>query len=241
MNFYHLYHGDCLNALPKIPDNSIDLVLTDPPYNIGKAEWDTIENYVEFMGKVFLEAQRVLKPTGSLYWFHNNIPIITELITWLKDNTSFSFKQFIVWNKKFKGASTEGFLQGFNAVGNLRNYQKFAEYCLFYTLGDDHYFNNQKTHHSVWDYEMAKRTKHITPKPIPLIENILKYSSKEGDVVLDMFLGSGSTLEACQRQRRSCIGIEIDADYIKLIQTRCYGRQFLDRQVKYEFYNNSCD
>ena len=67
---YKLYHGDCLEVMKNIPDKSIDLVLIDPPYNIGKDKWDkwkTVNDYVEFMGKVFLEIQRVLKNNGSFY------------------------------------------------------------------------------------------------------------------------------------------------------------------------------
>ena len=140
MSNIKLIKGDCLEKFTLIKDESIDLVLIDPPYNISKAEWDkwkTVGDYVEFMGKVFLECQRVLKNNGSFYFFHNDFEQMAELQHWIKKNTNFIFKQMIIWNKKFKGCSNEGFLQGFNEVEGLRNYQKMAEYCLFYTFQDE--------------------------------------------------------------------------------------------------------
>ena len=72
---YEIYCDDCLTKMKEFKDNSIDLVLIDPPYNIGKDKWDkwrSVKDYVEFMGKVFKEIERVLKPNGSFYFFHND-------------------------------------------------------------------------------------------------------------------------------------------------------------------------
>ena len=69
----NLLHGDCLELIKDIPDKSVDLILTDPPYNIGKAKWDKIPNYIEWCGKWFIECQRVLKDNGSFYWWHNDM------------------------------------------------------------------------------------------------------------------------------------------------------------------------
>ena len=80
-------------------------------------------------------------------------------------------------------------------------------------------FNNQKTHHSVWNYDMAKRTKvHITPKPIELLKNIIKHTTDKGDTILDCFAGSGSMGSAALETDRKCILIEKNikyCDYIK--------------------------
>lgn len=65
----NLHNGDCLDVLKTIPDNSVNLVLTDPPYNIGKADWDKIKNYVEWFGNIIKECERVLKDNGTLYFF----------------------------------------------------------------------------------------------------------------------------------------------------------------------------
>ena len=116
--------GDCLEKMKDITDNTIDLIVTDPPYNIKKDTWDNIKNYEEWCELWILQCQRVLKDTGSFYFFHNNMPTISKLMHIIEQKTKFKFKQFIIWNKKFKGAKNEGFLQGFNEVGGLRNYQK---------------------------------------------------------------------------------------------------------------------
>ena len=131
-----IYNEDCVEGMKKLPDKSVNLIIADPPYNIKKASWDKIPDYINWSGKWITECQRVLKNNGSFYWFHNNMPTISKLMIWLEGNTDFIFKQFIVWNKKFSGASNEGYLQGYNEVGGLRNYQRMAEYILFYTFQD---------------------------------------------------------------------------------------------------------
>ena len=310
--------GNCLEIMVAIPKKSVDLVVMDPPYNINKAEWDRIPNYVEWIGKVFLECQRVLKDSGSFYFFHNEFMRIVELQQWISDNTDFVFKQLLVWNKRFTNARNKGYLDGFVEVNGLRNYQQMAEYILYYTFQDEtglnsiifdsecfksikeyfyreklksgltnkqinkilgtaingsgmagHYFklnkkewylptkekykklqttkhfqqsyeslreeyeslreeyeslrytfNNQKIHHSVWNYEIEVKQGHITPKPIVLIENIIKHSSNEGDTVLDPMCGSGTTLVAAERLGRNSIGIDNKKEFCELSYER---------------------
>ena len=113
MNSVKLYLGDCLEILPAFANNSVGAVITDPPYNIGKAAWDKIPNYIEWCGLWILECQRILKDNGAFYFCHNDIEQIAELIVWIKANTDFIFKQFIVWNKRYDGARNKGFLDGF--------------------------------------------------------------------------------------------------------------------------------
>ena len=314
----NLLHGDCLELMKDIPDKSVDLILTDPPYNIGKTKWDKIPNYIEWCGKWLKECERVLKDNGSFYFWHNDMPQIAQLMEWLRANSNFVFKQMIVWNKRFEKARNKGFLDGFIVVDGLRNYQQMAEYCLFYTFQDEtglstimldtnnfptmrryfkdlqefiglglktinsrlghrraehcfywkttqwnmpthetyqqltdvfnidkwegfreyeslrqeyeslrreyeslrYTFNNQKTNHSIWEYEIASKQGHITPKPIELLENIIKHSSNQGDTVLDLFMGSGSTGVACVNTNRNFIGIELDDEYFEIAKRR---------------------
>ena len=312
--------GDCLEVMPTLEDKSINLVILDLPYNIKKASWDSIPEYMTFVGAVFAECERLLKDNGSLYWFHNDFNTIVDVYTWLRDNSKFIFRQFIVWNKKFAGASNEGYLQGYNEPEMLRNYQRFAEYILYYTFQDEtgltqvysnidcfssvreymyqekraakltnkninrllgvadngggmacHYFpkkvdynqwtlptkdkyerlqttgyfqhpyedlrrdyedlrrdyedlrytfNNQKTHHSVWNYSIARKEGHVTPKPVELIETIIEYSSNEGDTVLDPTAGSGTTAVACRKSNRHYICIEKEPEYCAIAEKR---------------------
>ena len=135
---YKLILGDCLEKMKDIEDKSVNLVLIDPPYNIGKDSWDkwkTIDEYVKFMGEVFLEIQRVLKDNGSFYFFHNDFLQIVELQNYINKNTNFIFKQLITLNKtNFKkyawtNRNPEKCLD--------RNWFPNIEYCLFYTFQDE--------------------------------------------------------------------------------------------------------
>ena len=325
-----IYNEDCLAGLSKIPSKSIDLIVIDPPYNIKKDSWDDIKNYKEWMKKVILELQRVLKDNGSFYMFHSEMEVVADFMNFLKNETNFIFRQFIVWNKRFDGSPRKGFLDGFVEVTDLRNYQQMAEYILFYVNDKDftglqniynnkdcfpeikeylrnekkksnltnkklnlmfskyykkegcvdrsvieHYFqnvqwvfptqeiyenilqktgffqkpyfelkaifeenikqyeeirlkyekeryafNNQKTNHSVWNYDIENKIGHATPKPLELIKNIILHSSKEGQIVLDCFMGSGTTALACKELNRRYIGFEKDPEYCKIISKR---------------------
>ena len=131
-----LIHGDCLD----VDWPQVDAIIFDPPYNISKAKWDKWkkqEDYINWMGKLFIKAQGALKDNGSMYFFHNDMEQVAVIMEWIRKNTKFIFKQFIVWNKRFEGAKNKGFLDGFVEVGGLRNYQQMAEYVLFYTFQDE--------------------------------------------------------------------------------------------------------
>lgn len=327
INPYTIHNGDCLEIMRGMADNSINLILIDPPYNISKATWDkwkTVADYVEFMGEVFKECERVLKPNGSFYFFHNDFLQIVELQNWLNKNSGFIFRQLLVWNKRFDGGRLKGYLDGHCAVNGIRNYKQMCEYCLYYTFQDgsglekiksdvnnfkplrnyfesiqkelgvtkktiidkvgqsaDHCFrwgsaqwdlpteetynklievfeidklecfqtheglkkgydglrreyealrqeyeslrytfNNQKLHHSVMNYDVAPKQGHITPKPVDLLEYLINTSSNAGDVVLDCFMGSGSTGVACVNTGRKFIGIELDEKYFNISKER---------------------
>ena len=311
----NLLHGDCLKLMKDIPDKSVDLILTDPPYNIGKAKWDKIPNYVEWCGKWFVECQRVLKDNGSFYWWHNDMVQIAQLMEWLRVNTGFVFNSFVIWDKgDFRALSWKNPSEN----NNLRSWFNTCEYCLYYTFQDEtglttvmldtnnfptmrRYFKDlqeyiginkkkiieiigQKADHcfrwnsSQWDmptpetyqqlvdvfnidkwegfreYESLRREyeslrqeyeslrythnldtnhnnvwrsqkrnngkQHPTQKPIDLMERIIKTSSNQGDTVLDLFMGSGSTGVACMNTNRNFIGIELDEDYFNIARER---------------------
>jgi DNA modification methylase len=129
-----LYHGDCLEEMSKIPDGSVDLVLTDPPYNIGKAKWDKIPNYIEWCGKWLKECERLLKDNGSFYFWHNDMVQIAQLMEWVRQNTRFVFNSFCVWDKgDFRALSWKNPSE----ANNLRSWFSTCEYCLFYTFQDE--------------------------------------------------------------------------------------------------------
>jgi site-specific DNA-methyltransferase (adenine-specific) len=96
-------------------------------------------------------------------------------------------------------------------------------------------FNNQKTHHSVWNYDLvSKKDNHITPKPIELIKNIILHSSKEGQIVLDCFMGTGTVALACKQLNRSFIGCDNCKEYVELANRKLEQNTLNFMEVKQE-------
>ena len=147
-----LAHGDCIVELKKLEAKCADLILIDPPYNIGKDDWDNFgitkkgyqpkpysgECYYDWMEEVFIQLNRVMKDSGSFWFFHNDFRMMGELDRRIQQSTDLEYRNFIVWNKLFKGCKQEGFLKGFVQVEGLRKFQKIAEYMLFYTRKNLH-------------------------------------------------------------------------------------------------------
>ncbi|MEG0216108.1 MAG: DNA methyltransferase, partial [Hungatella sp.] len=128
-----LLQGNAMDIIKSIPDKSVDLVLTDPPYNIGKTEWDKIDNYIDWCLSWIKECERVLTDTGSLYIWHNDMNQIPALMEAITHRTDFHFRQLCTWVKpNFRkiawGAPTE--------KNNLRNWFNVSEYCLYYIKSD---------------------------------------------------------------------------------------------------------
>jgi site-specific DNA-methyltransferase (adenine-specific) len=276
-----LYEGDALIQLDSVDAKSIQCICIDPPYNIGKDTWDTIDNYIEWLTSIVRKLETKLKDNGSFFLFHNDMEQIAELMISLKKNTSLKFRQMIVWNKRFDGSPKKGYMDGYVVKEEAHVWNKMSEYILFYTFDNTHKllqkrtelnvkqttisseiksktggmtgwysnletgknyptletivpitkhlgleysdivpkFYNQKTHHSVWNYDMAKRTPiHLTPKPIDLLKNILLHTTDEGDTVLDCFAGTGSMGIASKELNRKCILIEKDSNYCTYIR-----------------------
>ena len=124
-----IIHGDCLDLMREIPDGSIDLIVTDPPYNIGKDRtWDarTDADYLAFMGEFFDECYRVLRENGQMYFFHNDMQKIAELMGLL---TSWTFGSFLVFPKPGFRKNVWGAPSDKNA---LRTWFNICEYALLY-------------------------------------------------------------------------------------------------------------
>jgi site-specific DNA-methyltransferase (adenine-specific) len=276
-----LIHGDCIEKLDAVEEKSIQTIIIDPPYNINKAEWDVIPDYIAWLTNIVEKLEGKLRDNGSLFIFHNDMEQIAELIISLKKNTKLVFRQMIVWNKRFDGSKKKGYLDGYVIKTEMHTWNKMAEYILFYTFDNSHKllerrkelnisqltisqeiksktggitgwysnlesgrnlptrdtikpikkhlgldyedivpkFHNLKTNHSVWNYDMAKRNNvHITPKPEDLLENLIRHTTDEGDILLDCFAGSGSLGKACMNTGRNCILIEKNADYFEYMQ-----------------------
>jgi DNA modification methylase len=127
---------DCLEYLKSLPDGCVNLCFIDPPYNISHAKWDKWKcqkEYVNWLGSVFLECQRVLKDNGSFYFWHNDFQQMAELQHWISQNTKFVFNSMISWVKpNFRNMAWQGRTEN----SNLRSWFNIQEYCLYYTFED---------------------------------------------------------------------------------------------------------
>lgn len=128
--------GDSFTVLPGVGTETVDLVLIDPPYFIKKAEWDEFESqaaYIEFMGRAFIQAERILKPNGTLAFWHNDLQQIARLMAWIDQHTGFVFNSWALWVKpNFRRK-----LWACPGPGNsLRSWFNIGEFCLFYVKGE---------------------------------------------------------------------------------------------------------
>jgi site-specific DNA-methyltransferase (adenine-specific) len=215
--------GDCLEIMPTIEDASVNLVILDLPYNIKKAEWDKIQEYKIFVGNVFEECERVLKDNGSLYWFHNDFDSIVNVYSWLRDTSRFSFRQFIIWNKKYPGVGNEGYLQGYNEPEMLRNYQRFAEYILFFVRRE-----SMKTE---WDKTGLLRVKQDVNNFVSLREYFKWFQQQLGMTKLEIMERLGQCTDHCFRWNSSQWDLPTEETYRDLCA-------LLDRQIRRRDYED---
>jgi len=286
-----IYNMDCLEGLKLIPDNSVDLIITDPPYNIGKDfENDNLDKdyFLEWSESWIKELVRVLKWGGSIYitlgWHYvaetkiifnkyENVRLKNWIIWYrqdgwksdkgfahshehilffIKDNMSKErLLQFRSWMNKYRieknlslsdinkklGWATSGGGCSSGYLGDKKDMQIPSPYHfkqLKDLLGfDNSYddlireekyikFNKTDVCDDVWlnPKSEKKRLGHPTQKPIKLFKRIVEAGSKKGDLVLDIFMGSGTTATACKQLGRNFIGFEISKEYCDIANKR---------------------
>lgn len=226
--------GDSLVELQKIPNSTIDLIVTDPPYNLNKDYGKTQDNlkfkdYLQFSKSWLTEAKRILKPTGSIYVFMG-MKYISYIYSILEQELDMAFNSWITWF----------YTQG---IGKTKGFSPRHDDILFFTKHPKHFTFNlddvrvpQKFYRTVnnmrganpgnvWEFSHMhycnkNRQKHPTQKPEGLYERIILTSSNEGDIILDPFLGSGTLLRVCQQTNRNGIGIDINPDYVAMANER---------------------
>ena len=143
--FATLYNGDALEVLRTLPDASVGLVLTDPPYNIGKASWDKIDNYTSWCIEWLQECQRILKPNGVLYMWHNDMAQIAPLMVEIEKRTDLAFISFCIWDKGESWRAQSWKNRDPDSDTALRSWFNTCEYCL-------HYFNAPKEADGSWKH-----------------------------------------------------------------------------------------
>ena len=240
MTLNTIHHGDCLEYLVDIPDESVDITFADPPFNLNKKynsyrDKLEIERYVDWCNKWLRELVRVTKPTGSI--FVHNIP---KWLTYYSAelNKIAHFKHWIAWD----AMSTPLGKTLLPTHYGILYYAKDARQLKFYDIRYPHHrcrecdilrkdYGGKKGRlhpfgpivSDVWtDLHRIKhnkrRDKHPCQLPIHLLERIILMSTDEGDIVLDPFLGTGTTAVAAKRLGRNFIGIELDPDYVQIAQ-----------------------
>ena len=229
MSKIDLRQGDCLELMKDIPDGSVDLVLTDPPYRVtsrGNAgsSGGMLQKKINKSGLVFSfndisckmyapEFYRVLKAGTHCYVMTNH----TNLIEMLSVFTSagFHFTKCLVWNK------------GNKIMGQF--YMSQFEYIMFFRKGKAKRINNCGTPDilNIPNIKTKSNGKNIhdTEKPVALMEVLINNSSNPGDTIIDPFMGSGSTGVACQNLNRNFIGIELDEKYFEIAKERIKGEE----------------
>lgn len=243
---HKLIVGDCLDELKKIPDESIDLVFADPPYGLAKKKglgwkyskhitleeaWDIFskDEYFDFSLKWISESMRVLKSGGS-FWvcgsFHN-----IYLMGFIMHHLDLKINNSIVWFKP-------------NAQPNIscRMFTESCEHLIWATKNHSKtkwIFNYEDTKNkieddlnprgkqtrNVWSIPLTPRKEkscgeHPTQKPIELLRRIILACSKEGDLILDPFVGSGTTSVVAKMMNRNSVGIEKEQKYIDIAKKR---------------------
>lgn len=220
-----MVRGDCIDYLKNLKDNSIDLIVTDPPYKVTSRgntgnTGGMLKKKIFSAGKVFTynniecteyapEFFRVLKDGGHCYVMTNHVNLIKMLNTFT--NCGFHFIKCLIWDKRNK------------IMGHY--YMSQFEYIMFFRKGKGVKINNCGTS-DILSFP-NKKTKdengknlHDTEKNIDLMEVLINNSSKEGEIVLDPFMGIGSTGIAAVRNNRKFIGIEIDSKYYDIAMQR---------------------
>lgn len=223
--------------MSELPDNSVALMVTSPPYNVGK-EYDldlTLEEYLNLLERVLKETHRVLLPGGRIAFNVANVgrkPYIplNSLVAEMASRIGLLMRGEIIWVKG-KGASGSCAWGSWMSAGNptLRD---LHEYILIFCKGRfDRTLKGKSTISrdefmrattSVWDIppESARRVGHPAPFPVALVERLVQLYTFEGDVVLDPFMGSGSSAVAAKKLGRHFVGYEINHEYIDIIHQR---------------------
>jgi DNA modification methylase len=237
-----LSNQDCLDFLETIDSNSVDLVLTDPPYFIGfdggkgwDSQWSSEAEYLHWCTQWTKECERVLKPNRMLIVF-GTLKADTFLkykLDVLNTQTSLYPQNEIIWSYNWGGRTK-------------KNFARKHEYAWCYSKGPEFLFNaddvrierkvkkNLRTGEpyskgtiptSIWKHNNHTTSAdhcgwHPTTKNLTVLERMIRAYTHPNDVVLDCFMGSGSTAIAAERTERQWIGCEKDPDYFKLAQTR---------------------
>jgi site-specific DNA-methyltransferase (adenine-specific) len=230
-----LYNEDCIVAMKRLQNDTVDLVLTDPPYNLGNfmkgrdtnlkkmrdnffgaAGWDDLsfEDWEKSMDNFFKESARVLKKGGAMIVFMSIIKV--ETLIRIAESHKLYYKTTGIWHK------TNPMPRNMNL-----HFVNSTEAWVYFTYGKrTGTFNNDgKVIHDFLETGVAangerKYGKHPTQKPVALMEFFVQTLSNEGNMILDPFMGSGSTGVAAKKNNRNFTGVELNETYFQMATRR---------------------
>lgn len=249
---YKLLNGDCLEVIKNIPNESIDLIVTSPPYFNAReySQWDTYDDFLKWLKEVFaltydklkegrmccVNLSVIIQPREKRSCESKRIPLPFHFVS-LMESIGFKFLEDIIWVKPEGAAKNRngGFFQHRQPVSYKPNvvneyilvFQKPSKYLIDKivrsyqgeikekSLVEDGYERS-----NVWYINPETKSKHPAPYPEELCEKLIKYYSYCGDIVLDMFLGSGTTGVASVKNNRNFIGIDISEEYCEIAKER---------------------
>lgn len=232
---------DCCDFLKSLPDESVQLICIDPPYNLAVAKWDSYNNYIDWASNWIKESYRVLSKNGSMVIFggvqfrETKSGDLIDIIQYIRHNTKFKLINTIIWYYK-------------NGMSAHRYFANRHEEAIWLTKSNDYYFDldSVRVPYSDEDLKLALRDKRLNPentlkgknptnvwqigrlngnskervghptqKPLSLIERFVKALSYPGSVVLDFFAGSGTIGRVCVTEKRHCLMCDNDKSTIE--------------------------
>lgn len=235
-----LIKGDCLEEMQKLPDNSIDCIICDLPYNMTNLSWDSLIPFDD----LWIQYKRLIKPNGNIILFSSGLFTLNLIQSNIKD-----FRYKLIWKKNVPTGM---------ASAKYRPMKYYEEICVFgnskatynpimkervgvgkacynydHYCGDNNHIQvgKQKRRYDpdwvqpsdILEFNVVPNRNgklHPTQKPVELLEYLIKTYSNEGDVILDNCMGVGSTAIACMNTDRKFIGMEIDDTYFEKAITR---------------------
>jgi len=258
LKFNQIYNQDCIEGMKIIPANTIDLVITDPPFAIDfkakKVNYNRIasrvldgykeipkKDYYEFTLNWMSQCFRILKETGSMYVFSgwNNLRDILNAI----DEIGFTTVNHIIWKYQFGVVTNRKYVTShYHCLFICKNdkkrkffpYERFGKEEKNDNGGSLHYQDKE----DVWNIKReywSGDEKTPTKLPAEIIKKLLQYSSEEGDLIFDPFLGSGQTAVISKMEKRNYLGFEIVPEYFDFISKRLNSNSY---RIKYSNESN---
>ncbi|MGY8952356.1 MAG: DNA-methyltransferase [Flavobacteriales bacterium] len=227
-----IYNESCLSGLKKVKDNSVDLLFTDPPYYQFRAKnvkslknhkdvvtefrfdgYKSEEEYLQFLEDVLVECFRTMKDGSSGYLFCGDD--FVSYINRIVEKVGFNFRKVIHWHKT----------NPFPAIYTRKMFANSVELIVHFSKGSPNTWNHKHVNemHNFIQTPICmgkERSKHKTQKPLKVCVPYLEISSNPGDLVLDPFMGSGTTAVASKKLNRDFIGFELSEEYIEITKER---------------------